>query len=410
MRALQFLILAVLLGSVAVVPALARPARATASIQHIIIIDKENHSFDSLFGTFPGANGATTYTDSNGLVHQLTHDTDPLPGDICHVSTCARAAVDGGKMDMFGLQRGAVHDGVDYADGQFYQSDIPAYWSLAQGYTLADNGFTNLMGPSFGNHLWSIAGQNGNVIGNPTSTTWGCDSPANATVPTQNAAGKINYVFPCFGYQTVPDLLDAADLDWTSYQAPSSDQGYHFSTVDAINQIRNNPLEWTSHTKHTDSFASDAAAGTLPAVSWVTDSWSVSDHPTATLCKGQNRTADLIQAVMNGPDWKTSVIVLTWDDYGGFYDHVPPPVESFNAHMGYGPRVPFIIISPYARKGVDHTLYSFLSIPKMIENLYGLPATLGGQEARVNGLDNALDLRQPPLPPHNHPAPVGMLV
>src|SRR5438270_3532219 len=142
------------------------PGTACNPIQHIIIMDKENRSFDSMFGTFPGANGATTHVGADGLTHTLTHQPDQLPRDLSHSRTAAHLAYDGGKMDKFSQISGAIQNGVDMSDSQFYQSDIPNYWSYARHFTLDDSFFSTIMGPSFPNHLFSIAAEDANVDGN----------------------------------------------------------------------------------------------------------------------------------------------------------------------------------------------------------------------------------------------------
>src|SRR5947209_16374854 len=132
-------------------------------IKHIVIVMKENRSFDSMFGTFPGANGVTTYPDPYGVVHPLNHQPDHLLSDIDHTHNGSVLAYDKGKMDKFSLLRGAIQNGVDEADSQFYQSDIPNYWSYAKTFTLSDNFFSTIAGPSLPNHLFSIAGEDANV-------------------------------------------------------------------------------------------------------------------------------------------------------------------------------------------------------------------------------------------------------
>jgi hypothetical protein len=146
-------------------------------------------------------------------------------------------------------------------------------------------------------------------------------------------------------------------------------------------------------------FTQDAAAGKLPAVSWLVEPWELSDHPPYSVCTGENWTVQQINAVMsNSQEWAHTIIVLTWDDFGGFYDHVPPP-KGPNPAITYGFRVPAIIISPYARSGhIDHTFYSFPSILKLVETTFRLPS-LTSMDARANGLSGSLDFSQRPHPP-----------
>lgn len=367
-------------------------------IQHVIIMDKENRSFDSMFGAFPGADGATSYVGSNGRTHPLTHQPDHLTRDIDHSPDAAHRAYDGGKMDLFSRVAGAVQNGVDQADSQLLQSDIPDYWAYAATFTLEDRFFSTIMGPSFPNHLFSIAGEDANADSNVYAPRWGCDAPPGTTVEQRASDGTVTHTFPCFDFRTLGDLLDSGHISW-KYYAPGLDQpGYVWSAFDAIKHIRFGP-DWQSHVVDDTQFASDAAAGTLPAVSWLVQPFDVSDHPPASICAGENWTVQQINAVMSNPDeWAHTAIILTWDDFGGFYDHVAPPPGP-NRQIEYGFRVPAIVISPYARPGyVDHTTYSYPSMLKLVEDIFGLPS-LTGLDGSANDMLGSFDFSQQPLAP-----------
>ncbi|PZS00477.1 MAG: hypothetical protein DLM70_13455 [Chloroflexi bacterium] len=376
---------------------------AAGPIQHIIIMDKENRSFDSMFGRFPGANGATSFTNPKGRILSLNHQSDALDTDISHAHGEAVKAVDGGRMDRFSLLTGATQERADMADSQFYQSDIPNYWKYARTFALDDNFFSTVMGPSYPNHLFSIAAQDANVdslpmIGSRQSRRWGCDAAPNTTVEQRTPDNHTKQVFPCFNFRTLADVLDANDVSW-KYYAPSQDQsGYVWSSFDSIKHIRFGP-DWQSHVVHDRQFATDAAGGTLPTVSWLVEPARVSDHPPASICAGENWTVRQINAIMSNPSqWAHTVIILTWDDFGGFYDHVPPPVGP-NGALEFGPRVPAIIISPFSRRSyIDHTFYNFASILRFVEDTYNLPS-LNGLDGTSNDLHNALDVNQIPVPP-----------
>jgi Phosphoesterase family len=170
-------------------------------IQHIVIMDKENRSFDSMFGTFPGANGAATYRDPHGQTLLLNHQPDRLPSDLGHDPANARTAFDGGRMDGFSLESSAIQGGEDMADSQLYRSDIPDYWAYARTFTLDDAFFSTVMGPSFPNHLFTIAAQDANVVDNPTAAPWGCDSPAGTKVVQQAPDGTKSLAAPCFDFE-----------------------------------------------------------------------------------------------------------------------------------------------------------------------------------------------------------------
>lgn len=381
-----------------------RPADLS-KIQHIIVIDKENRSFDEMFGRFPGADGATTAKLPNGQTVPLTRATDHLLLDINHDRASALAAVDGGKMDGFSRLQGAVQNGVDAALTQFYPSDIPGYWQYAKNYTLDDRFFSSILAPSYPNHLVLIAGTGANTIANPINTqgnSWGCDAGVHAAVKVLQPSGKTRYVRPCFNMTTVVDRLNAAKVSWKFYGPLRYQSGYVWNALDYVRHVRYSRY-WNRNVVSGERFVNDAKSGALPAVSWLNMSWDLSEHPPWSMCLGEKWSERMINAVMNGPDWSSSVIVLTWDDFGGFYDHVPPPS---NGPLGLGPREPTIIISPFARAGtVDHTQYDYNSILRLIEDRYKLPA-LTGTDATANSLANSLNMSQKPLPakPANTPA------
>jgi phospholipase C len=392
-----------------VIPGHAATAETLAAfrskIQHIVFLVKENRSFDMYFGTFPGAEGATSGLISNGQQVALRRAPDRMPRDIGHGWEDALRAIDGGKMDRFDQVQNGNVKGDLLSMSQFLAADIPNYWSYAQHFTLADHMFSSLTGPSFPNHLYTVAAQSAGVINNPDSLIWGCDAHPNTRVDVLNANGTFTREYPCFDIPTLTDSLDAANVSW-KYYAPTKEQhGYIWSVLDAIRHVRFGP-EWTTNVVPFSGFARDAAAGTLPAVSWVVPDFEVSEHPTVnafagttmnvSACAGENWTVSQINAIMQGPSWPSTVIVLTWDDFGGFYDHVAPPtIDKF----GLGPRVPLIVISPYSREGVvSHTDYEFSSVLQLIENRHKLKA-LGARDAEANSLLDMFDFTQAPAPP-----------
>jgi phospholipase C len=373
------------------------------TIRHIIIMDKENRTFDSMFGTFPGANGATTYRGTDGRIHSLLHQPDQLALDLAHDPQSAVRAVDGGRMDGFGRILGAIQHGLDFSDSQLYQTDIPNYWAYARSFTLDDRFFSSVLGPSFPNHLVTIAGSSGNTIDNPwgnSISAWGCDSGARtvdaAISPT---TGRRYIVGACFNMTTIADVLDRRHISWKYYAPGQNQSGYIWSSFDAIKHIRFGP-DWNTKVVNYMQFAADAAAGRLPSVSWLVEPEPVSDHPSASICVGENWTVQQIDAVMSNPaEWAHTAIVLTWDDFGGLYDHVVPPSAALGSRSQLGLRVPAVVISPYARRGyVDHTEYTFGSLLKLIEDTFGLPS-LTAQDGLANGLSGSFDFRQKPLPP-----------
>lgn len=368
-------------------------------IQHIVIIDKENRSFDNYFGTFPGADGATTGVTSSGHVVQLLHTPDHTLLDINHAGDAAKVAVANGRMNGFNLLAGAWQDGKDMALSQLHEDDIPNYWAYAQAYTLDDHFFSTINGPSFPNHLATITSGSNNTTDNPVFNTyhaWGCDSGSYTRVAQVNpATGKKHMVFPCFNFTTLPDLLQEKGVSWKYYAPTQYQSGYIWSSLDAVRHIRYSPL-WETNVPPTEQFVKDVKANVLPEVSWVVTNENVSEHAPYSVCAGENWTVGVLNALMKSPEWSSTVVFLTWDDFGGFYDHVPPPRLDYTS---YGPRVPTLVISPYARQHtVDHSRYDFASIVKYIEDKFGL-GRMGVYDRKARSIASELDFASTPAPP-----------
>ncbi len=380
-------------------------------IKHVVFIIKENRTFDNLFGLFPGANGATIGNDQ-GHPRPLTHAPDRIPEDILHCYECALKAYDGGKMDGFAT----VSDAADrYAYTQLWPQDLPAYWQWAEDFVLGDNFFASAQGPSFPNHLFTIAAQSGGTHDNPTQDirllqehhrasglfkAWGCDSLDSAYVPVEDSEGNVEKVPPCFDFTTEGDLLMRAGIPWAYYSATNMQNGYLWSAYDAVKHIRENSRLWQTHIFPVDNIRQDIENGLLPPVTWVTPRFELSEHPEYSFCHGQNWTVRVVNAIMSSPMWKDTAIFITWDDYGGFYDHVPPPqVDRF----GFGIRVPLLVISPYAKEGfIDHTRGEFSSVLRFIEDNWGL-SQLTHRDRNADNLSEAFDFTQVPRPPDPQP-------
>ena len=372
--------------------------RARYPIRHIIIIDKENRSFDQMFGRFPGADGARRALTSSGKVVPLGHTPDRTLLDVSHAGAAALLAVDHGRMDRFNLLAGAQQDGKDIADSQYYQSDIPNYWRYARAFTLEDRMFSTILGPSFPNHLISVAATAGDTNNNPHGQivhAWGCDGGPTSFVTGIHPDGRHFSTHPCFNFRTLPDLLQAAHISWKYYSPPQFASGYVWNALDAIRHIRYSPL-WKSNVAPDQSFINDVRGGTLPHVSWLVTAARNSDHPPAAICVGEDWTVRVINAVMQSRYWDSTAIFLVWDDFGGFYDHVAPPKLDF---ISLGPRVPSIVISPYARPGyVDRHTFDFDSILRFVEDDFGLPR-LTSRDRRSRSVQSSFDFTQPPLDP-----------
>lgn len=371
-------------------------------IKHIVIMIKENHSFDNLFGRFPGALG-TTYAMKGSKRVRMGTTPDHFHGDISHDSADTRLAINGGKMNRFYELHGAREKGVDLADSQFSPKEIPSYWRYAKTFGLADNFFSTIASGSFSNHIVTIAGTNlgaVDVLTGPGAPSWGCDA-----APTAHAViyrgGKLKEVPPCFNADTLASEANAAGVSWKFYAPPKGSSGYVWSTYDAIKPIRNSS-QWSTSVVPPTQFDTDVQDGTLPAISWLTSDLQYSDHPPESICQGENWTVARINAIMKSPLWKSTVIVLTWDDFGGFYDHVAPPVEG---PYSLGPRVPTLIISPYAKPhAINHLQLDFRSIVKYVENNFHLPQKMH-YDRSVNSISSMLDLQQKPLKPFQLSSP-----
>jgi hypothetical protein len=228
--------------------------------------------------------------------------------------------------------------------------------------------------------------------------SWGCDSGPYALVDVINPkTGRASLARPCFNMPTLADTFQRYHVSWRYYSPGLNQSGYIWDSFDAIRHIRYSKL-WRSKANVSDTrFVRDARAGHLPSVSWLVTRASLSEHPPFSVCLGENWTVREINAIMQGKDWPSTMIVLTWDDFGGFYDHVAPPRRNY---ISFGPRVPTIIISPYARSHfVDHTTYDFNSILKFIEDDFRLPA-LTHWDAQAASLTPSLNFHQHALPPY----------
>jgi phospholipase C len=371
-------------------------------IKHVVFLVKENRTFDNLFGTFQGADGTRVGWD-DGVRRPLRRGTDGrTSSDIPHCYTCALAAWNDGKMDGFNQTASADR----WAYTQLHRDQLPNYWHWATRFVLADNFFASAQGPSFPNHLYTIAAQSGGAHDNPRrddffSNSFGCDAPEVEKVLVYDSEGKVKAVAPCFDFQTEGDLLNEAGIPWAYYAATETQRGYIWSAYSAIRRYRMHPTRWNRHIYPVDQVLRDIKAGALPPVTWITPRFELSEHPEWNFCYGENWSTRVIDAIMRSPMWPTTAIFLTWDDYGGFYDHVPPPqVDDF----GFGIRVPMIVISPYAKRGhVDHRLGEFSSVLRFIEDNWSL-TQLTHRDRDAENMSYDFDFAQTPRPPD--PLPV----
>ena len=431
-------------------------ALARQNIKHIIILLQENRSFDTYFGTYPGADGIPV---QNGKFTVCVND--PMTG-ICvypfhdsadrnfggpHSAANAAADIDGGNMDGFiaqaekskkGCQQTHAPDcggeGMQEIMGYHDAREIPNYWILAENFVLQDHLFEPNASWSLPQHLflvseWSAKCQ---TTDDPMSCINELDKPS---IPP-DFAPKLNLPKPDYAWTDLTYLLFKNQITWKYYVQTGTQPDCANDEADCppVHQDARTPGIWNplpyfdtvkqdgqlQNVADVTQFFKDAKSGSLPAVSWITPSQPNSEHPPALVSDGQAWTASLINAVMQSPNWSNTVILLSWDDWGGFYDHVVPPHVDQN---GYGLRVPGLVISPFAKKGfIDHQVLSHDAYVKFIEDIFindqridpvndGRPdprPTVRENVSILGDLLNDLDFSQSPLPPlvlPIHPTP-----
>jgi len=421
---------------------------ALAGINHLVVIYDENHSFDNLYGSFPGANGisrasdtSTTQVTLSGTPYATLPQADPhvpatLPNlpfditkyvpadqktiDLVHKFYQEQVQIDGGNMDKFV----AVSDAKGLSVGYYPTAGLPVA-AEAANYVLADNFFHAAFGGSFLNHQWlvcactpvyanavsdgssknyhTILGANGLPIkaGQLTTKATG-DYAVNTIFPAQSPTIAGAKQLPLLTNNNIGDELSHAKVSWAWYSG-----GWNNAvagTPDPLFQFHHQPFNYyanyvpktdgRTHLKDETDFIAAAHNGTLPAVSFVKPLGPDNEHPGYTnLLRGEQHLIDLINDVRNGPNWKDTAIVITYDEHGGFWDHVAPPTDSQHSDIwGPGSRVPTIVISPLAKRHfVDHTLYDTTSILATIERRWDL-VPLGSRDANANDLRRAFTL------------------
>ena len=406
---------------------------ARSKIKHIVIIMQENRSFDTYFGTYPGVDGIPTQNGkftvcvkdpaTKTCVYPF-HDAANRNLGGPHGQGNARADINGGQMNGFISQAeigkancesthdpncgGGSTDVMGYHDAR----EIPNYWAYAQDFVLQDHLFEPNASWSLPQHLFMVSEWSAKCskAGNPMSCINALQSPGNPPDFHPNRPMQGNGSAPDYAWTDLTYLLFKNQVAWKYYvqtgtQPDCANDAADCPTVhqDAKTPGIWNPLPYFDTVKqdgqlqnitNVTNFYADARNGTLPAVSWITPSGANSEHPPALVSDGQAWTTSLINAVMQGPDWNSTVILLSWDDWGGFYDHVVPPSVDQN---GYGLRVPGMVISPYAKEGfIDHQVLSHDAYVKLIEDIF-----LGGQR-----IDPTTDGRPDPRPSVRENAPM----
>jgi len=446
-------------GSARAVPAVS----GIHTIRHVIVIMQENRSFDSYFGTFPGADGipmrdgvaqvCVPDKETKTCVRPF-HDTNDEDTGGPHGAKAADLDIDGGKMDGFvEVMQGAQRTGGCPTDiptcvvkghettvmGYHTAQELPNYWAYARNFVLQDHMFAPVRSWSLPTHLYMVSEWAADcaTVGDPASCKperayfKEADFPRDLfTKDKPQAAGHPDYPWTDLTY-----LLHANHVSWAYYvmDGLEPDCENDQSSCNLQPQSARTPGIWNplpsfddvkqdgqlSNIKDTSLFFSDLRDGTLPAVSWVTPGNRYSEHPPGRVSAGQAYVTGIINAVMRSRYWNSTAIFLSWDDWGGFYDHVAPPNVTY---FGYGPRVPGIVISAYARKGyIDHQTLSHDAYVKFIEDdfLAGQrldPKTDGRPDPRSEVAENApqlgdlrndFDFTQPPRPPLILPGGIG---
>ena len=395
-------------------------------IRHIIIIMQENRSFDSYFGTYPGADGIPMADGKptvcvpdprTGQCMPPFHDAADINGGGPHGAPNAVADIDGGKMDGFIAQAengargcsdpnnpvcspGSTPDVMGYHDWR----EIPNYWAYAKEFVLQDHMFEPNASWSLPEHLFQVSEWSAFCTQHDQPSQCVNALQAPGLPPDFNLApGQPPRQPPIYAWTDLTYLLHKANVSWGYYVVagtePDCDDDEAMSCTPVAQNAKTpgiwNPLPYfdtvredgeLSNVQSVENFYEQAKAGTLPAVAWVVPSGPVSEHPPAAVSAGESYVTSLIDAVMQSPNWDSTAIFLAWDDWGGFYDHVVPPTVDVN---GYGLRVPGLVISPYAKHGyIDHQTLSFDAYVKFIEDDF-----LGGQR-----LDPSTDGRPDPRP------------
>ena len=407
---------------------------ATAVIQHVVVIFQENRTPDNLFQdpvlVSHGADIASSGLNSQGQTIPLspidlgTAGSSPQNYDLSHAHAAFVSMYDGGKMDGANLIPCSpaancppnAHPNAQYM--YVKQSDVQPYFAMAEQYTFGDRMFQTNEGPSFPAHQFILAGTSAptatsNLFAaeNPNISPAGCIAPPTETVAMIDPTGSETNPapqYPCFEHPTLSDLLDAAGVTWR-YYAPSA--GSIWTAPDAIQHICqqqtvNGTLtctgpDWTGDVVIPETqVLVDIANGQLPQVSWVIPDGTTSDHANVNNGTGPSWVASIVNSIGHSPYWANTAIIITWDDWGGWYDHVAPKVVNDGVSWGsgyvYGFRVPLIVVSPYAQAAyISHKTHDFGSILKFIEGTFGLPS-LGYADASADDLSDCFSLTQPP--------------
>jgi phospholipase C len=385
-------------------------------LKHVVLIVQENRTFNDIFAGFKGADSSMYGYTHTGVKVRLKAITFMGP-DVLHNWGNAMTDWNDGRMNGFdrSLYTNNAPAGT-YTYAYLQRKQVAPYWTMAREYSLADHMFPTMFGPSFTAHLDLIASTTNLTpdeaeVDGPTGQPWGCNAPTGTWTyllnPQRVRSG--DGPFPCFTqYNTMAQTLDAAHVSW-KYYAPYGKYALArlWSPFATIRDVRYGP-DWERNIiSPQTTVLKDIANGKLPQFSWVIPDAMDSDHAGTESDKGPSWVAAVVNAIGESEYWKTTAIVVLWDDWGGWYDPVPPPQLDF---VGLGIRVPCIVISPYARAGhVSHTQYEFGSVLRFVEETFHLqslgPASRGYTDTRATSIVDSFDFKQKPLTFAPIPAP-----
>ncbi len=374
-------------------------------IDHIVWIVQENRSFDNLFYGFPGADTATTGKNSKGKTITLKPVSLKRLYNIAHSAQAMFAACrgtgsePGKKCRMDGFDNEGFYGGPPNPQYVYVpHSDTRPYFEMAHQYVLADRMFQSQLDESFVAHQYIIAAQAQSTVNIP-SGQWGCAGGSGDLVYTitQDRNPKGPQQPACFDYKTMADELDAAGKSWRFYTSrfgtSGSGGGSWWSAYQAVYHIYNGS-DWRYVIAPQKLFLTAVKQGKLDDFTWITPTCEESDHVGCGGGYGPSWVAAVVNAIGESKFWKTTAIFVQWDDWGGLYDHVPPPFMDYD---GLGFRVPLMVISPYAKKGyVSHVQYETASVLRFAENLWGLHHLAAADARAVSPAADCFDFSQSP--------------
>jgi phospholipase C len=386
-----------------------RKASEGNKITHVVVIVQENRTVDNLFQFLPGARTQSWGYNSKHEKVNLQAELLNAPYDVRHNHRSAwETEYNDGGMNGFDRDPSDCREvrscppPAVRAYAYVPQSDAQPYYDMAETYAFADEMFQTSQGPSLPAHQYIVSGTSTNYNGSslrvaedPGHELGGCDSPAKTTARLIASDGSENHrAFPCFNRSSIFTLLDTAGISWKYYQAGTGAGVWH--AVDALKPI------WQNHTEYRANVISppstvlnDISNGKLASVVFVTPTAKASDHGGVNDGSGPSWVASIVDSIGKSQYWDSTAVIVTWDDWGGWYDHVKPTVRN-SYELGF--RVPLIVVSPYAKKGfVSHVPYEFGSILKFIEKTFGL-GTLGTTDENASDLSNCFDFDSQPRP------------